>query len=419
MQKEKARREERARRGLKVLVIGGGIGGLCLAHGLRAAGVRVAVYERDPSVAARNQGYRLHISPEGEQAMRDCLPPRVVELISATSNVRYGTGLAAYDEQLSPKWAPTFDDPRAGNPDKIDSVDRITLRHALLAGLDDTVHLGHRLVGHEVRPDGRVVAHFDGGARATGDVLVAADGASSRIREQYATTARPRDLGIRTIFGRIPMSEALHAQMSDRLRDRFSYVLGSDGYHVGMMPMVFRNPPRQVAARLWPGLPMDAGGDYYMCVFNIHTELLDIDDDRLFALSGQQLWDLVRARTAAWHPELRAVLAQADTSASFAVAMRATDPVEPWDTPPSVVPLGDAVHTMPPSGGVGANTALRDACGLTRALAAVDRGEQELPTAVADYQAAMVKYATESVNMSLRIAQWSIPNVEAPPAVSP
>ena len=29
-----------------VLVIGGGIGGLCLAQGLRGAGVSVAVYER-------------------------------------------------------------------------------------------------------------------------------------------------------------------------------------------------------------------------------------------------------------------------------------------------------------------------------------------------------------------------------------
>lgn len=394
-------------RELRVLVIGGGIGGLCLAHGLRANGVRVAVYERDASVIARNQGYRLHISPEGEQAMRDCLPPRLIELIAATANIRHGHGLSAYDEYLRPQWAPTFDDPRGNRPDRIDSVDRITLRHVLLAGLNDVVHFGHRLVRHEVQPGG-VVACFDNGAVAEGDVLVAADGANSCIRDSYPGAALPRNLGIRTIFGRIPMTEQVQAELPDELRNRFSYVLGTDGHHLGLMPMMFRIEPQRAAAQLWPGLAMSRGEDYYMCVFNVHADNLNIDDQELFGMPGTQLWALVLDRTVGWHPRLREALRCADPRLSFAVARRVTDPVEPWPCGP-VIPLGDAVHTMPPSGGVGANTAMRDASGLSRALAAVDRGERELADAVADYQAAMVEYATKSVTMSLRIAQWSIP----------
>ena len=38
---------------LRVLVIGAGLGGLCLAQGLRKAGVEVAVYERDTGLAVR------------------------------------------------------------------------------------------------------------------------------------------------------------------------------------------------------------------------------------------------------------------------------------------------------------------------------------------------------------------------------
>jgi 2-polyprenyl-6-methoxyphenol hydroxylase-like FAD-dependent oxidoreductase len=400
--------KQRSRRGLRVVVVGGGIGGLCLAQGLRASGVRVGVYERDVSPAARNQGYRLHISPEGEQAMRDCLPERVLRLVSATANVRYGEGLAAYDEQLSPQWAPEFSDPRGGDPEKIDSVDRITLRHALLAGLNTIVHFDRRLVRHEILPSREVAAHFANGDCAVGDVLVAADGVNSRVREQYPNLAGPQDLGIRTIFGRIPMTAAVQGLLSDRLRDRFSYVLGADGYHLGLMPMVFRTPPRQGAAQLWPGLAMSDGADYYMCVFNLHSDRAGIPDEQLLSLTGADAWRIALERTAHWHPELRAILAHADTSASFVVPLRATSPVEPWDCLP-VIPLGDAVHAMPPSGGVGANTALRDASALTLALTAVDRGDVELADAVADYQAAMVTYATESVNMSLRIAQWSIP----------
>ena len=38
---------------LRVLVIGAGLGGLCLAQGLRKAGVDVAVYERDEGLVVR------------------------------------------------------------------------------------------------------------------------------------------------------------------------------------------------------------------------------------------------------------------------------------------------------------------------------------------------------------------------------
>ena len=69
---------------LRVLVIGAGLGGLCLAQGLRKAGVEVAVYERDTGLAVRMQGHRIHIDSRGEQALRQCLPPSLYELFLAT-----------------------------------------------------------------------------------------------------------------------------------------------------------------------------------------------------------------------------------------------------------------------------------------------------------------------------------------------
>jgi len=398
---------------LRVLIIGGGIGGLCLAQGLRRAGIESTVYERDESAAGRRQGYRLRISAEGELALRDCLPQAGQELLVATANARHEPGLDAYDENLVPQWAPSFPDPRGDRPDRVDAVDRTTLRRVLLAGLDDIVHFGKTFERYEVRADGRVTAYFDDGTSDTGDVLVAADGTNSRVRAQYRPDERPRDLGVRTIFSRIPMA-AIDASIPDVLRYRFSYVIGSDGYHFGLMPMVFKTQPAHAAEKLWPGLKFPESIDYYMSVFNVHSDELGMPDAEFFALSGTQLCQLVLDRTAHWRRDLGDLFRHAEPAETFGVALRATMPIVPWESD-VVVPLGDAVHTMPPSGGVGANTAVRDASGLTRALVSASAGEQSLQEAVSGYQKAMVEYATDAVQLSLRIAKWSIKKIDVEP----
>jgi 2-polyprenyl-6-methoxyphenol hydroxylase-like FAD-dependent oxidoreductase len=183
--------------------------------------------------------------------------------------------------------------------------------------------------------------------------------------------------------------------------------------------MAFRNQPRAAAAQFWPDAEFpdaefpdfDDVEDYYMSVFNVHREDLKLPDEMLFAMTGEQLRDLVLDRTARWHPDLRAIFIHAEAAETFPLRMRATLPVRPWE-PGNVIPLGDAVHAMPPSGGVGANTAARDASALCRALTAVACGQRPLLTAVADYQTKMVRYSTEAVTMSLQIAKWSMRKID-------
>jgi salicylate hydroxylase len=68
-----------------VIVIGGGLGGLCLAQGLHKAGISVAVYERDRTSTDRLQGYRIHIEPQGNRALAACLPADLFKRYLATS----------------------------------------------------------------------------------------------------------------------------------------------------------------------------------------------------------------------------------------------------------------------------------------------------------------------------------------------
>src|SRR5262245_19281125 len=62
---------------LKVLIIGAGTGGLCLAQGLKKDGVAVEVFERDHTPTDRLQGYRLSLNATGNRALRECLPDPV------------------------------------------------------------------------------------------------------------------------------------------------------------------------------------------------------------------------------------------------------------------------------------------------------------------------------------------------------
>ena len=87
-----------------VLIVGGGIGGLCLAQGLKKSGISVTVYERDTSAQFRHQGYRISIQEEGSQALRDCLPEPLFKLCVATA-IRTAMRLVVLDQQLQVKFA--------------------------------------------------------------------------------------------------------------------------------------------------------------------------------------------------------------------------------------------------------------------------------------------------------------------------
>ena len=79
--------------------------------------------------------------------------------------------------------------------------------------------------------------------------------------------------------------------------------------------------------------------------------------------------------------------------------IRSATPVRPWRSG-RVTLLGDAVHSMTPMAGIGANTALRDAALLRRVLR-----ERPLDAAVAEYERQMLRYGFAAVRASLRNAR--------------
>jgi 2-polyprenyl-6-methoxyphenol hydroxylase-like FAD-dependent oxidoreductase len=108
---------------------------------------------------------------------------------------------------------------------------------------------------------------------------------------------------------------------------------------------------------------------------------------------------LTTQMTRDWHPILHELVALTDPTTCFPISIRTSVPIEPWPSG-NVTLIGDAIHTMTPGRGVGANTALRDAALLCRNLAAAQEGRLALSDAVADYEAQMRDYGFDAVMKS-------------------
>jgi 2-polyprenyl-6-methoxyphenol hydroxylase-like FAD-dependent oxidoreductase len=345
---------------LRVAVAGGGLGGLCLAQGLLKAGVDVTVYERDAQLAARRQGYRLHVDARAGLALEQCLPAGSLALFQATCGDA-STRLTVVSERLRV----LNEQRRTGSADPYapatlsTSVNRQTLREVLAAGLDGRLVFGCELTSYEAGP-GCVRLQFADGRQAEADLLVGADGAGSAVRRQYLPAAAPADTGKRCIYGKTPLGPADADRLPSALRDGFTAVIGGAiGMATGLVR--FRERPERAAQWLSPA------PDYLMWAVAADRGRFGVTDERLAAMSPAELHALTSRLIRTWHPDLRALHARAAVDETFLVRICTSPPIPP--RPPSrVTVLGDAIHAMSPARGSGANTALQDAALLCRTL---------------------------------------------------
>ena len=392
---------------LHVIIIGAGTGGMALAHGLRRAGVSVAVYERDRTRADGLYGYRIGIDPTGARALAEVLPPELFETFIATC-----ARAPRHFNVLTEKFATTASFELRPDDHPIDSersVSRMTLRQVLLTGLEDVVHFDKAFTHYERNDDGTVTAFFADGTSATGDLLVAADGTSSRVRRQYLPHAVVKDSGVIAVSAKVPVTEETRALLPPDVFDGISLTFAPKGQFCIWHVMEFKwdnkgdlkNGIGGNDADLiekWPGLLYDNTRDYINWGFSASA---DKYPSNVMDLQGEELMDLVLSMTPGWHPNMRKLFALSDPGSCFPIAIRTSEPVDPWPTT-NVTLLGDAAHTMTPGRGVGGNTALRDAALLCRELVAARDGGQSLLDAVAAYEKEMIPYGFEKVADSLK-----------------
>lgn len=372
-----------------VAIAGAGLSGLCLAQFLTRAGVDVHVYERDNSPFVRQQGYRIILDRDGLLALRESLPLPLYRLALATGD-EPGGHLRFTDRRLRDAFTVTFKD----EPQATRQVDRATLRSILMHGLDGRIHYGRSAVAVDHGGPAGLRLRFSDGSYAPANVVVGADGVRSALRAQLMPDADPQNTPMAGIYSRSPLRHNGQSVIPDALRTSgVLSIADRPGRAFFFTSMRFGESPRAAFARLAPGSYAPTDDDYVMWGLLLRQREVPAGArGDLLALR-----DLAVRMSADFHPLIRHLVATAELDTTVLNPYATGRRPQQWAVPGATM-MGDAVHTMPPFGAHGGNTALRDAALLGNRIVAALADDTPVPDAIAAYQDEMVSYAFRAVD---------------------
>ncbi|GAB9464976.1 hypothetical protein Gpo141_00002397 [Globisporangium polare] len=386
-----------------VIIVGAGIGGLCLAQGLKKHGIPFTVFERDPSPNYRSQGYRLRINSSGYEALKANLFPEDFEVFLRSAG-HFQPGYKYVDAQTghqAPVSAAPFSS-KPGNDNSMNNVfsaDRAMLRTLLLTDLNEhEIQFGHAFKRYDVLSNGRVEVTFENGRVIEGSVLIGAEGTTSRIRRQYipkSATLLDTDSG--AIYGKTPITPEIASVFTTEYT---TMAMGeTPKLCLVMEPLCSTDINKTEFAEVSSSLSGFPDLENYICwVLFGRADYFESSSGNqdLFMMSPAEVAALSCEMTSHWAPQVCQVLEQqAPEWCSFLRISTTSPKITGWE--PSVVTLlGDAVHTMVPAG-IGCNTALRDAQMLVKFFREHGVGLK----AIAAYERQMREYGSENITTSL------------------
>jgi salicylate hydroxylase len=386
---------------LHVLVAGGGLSGLCLAHGLTRDGHSCTVVERDPAYVQR-AGYMLNINGDGGEALRACLPSELFELYQQTSHQTPERRLTiVLDEQLHELSSMPHLGPPNDGPVPHTAVDRRTLRQILLTRLDDVLQTGVAAQSYTETSHG-VRLTLDDGRTLEGDVLVGADGIRSAIRQQRLPDVEVIEAGIEGIgvYGRSPLTDDLIAELPTVLTQNIAIAADRAGHRLLLGPLRPRRSATNAARDLAPDAQLRPLTSYTMVSCSVHPGTPIPPQAEWTPETPRRLRDGMLQAITGWHPALSGIIERVELDSLFEISFGRLDPPDSWQ-PSRVTLIGDAAHAMLPTLGMGANLALRDARLLTEQLTGLEHGDDRILDAIGTAESQMRDYTYPFMRMTL------------------
>ena len=316
------------------LIIGGGIAGTTAAMALKRTGITATIYEAYPTDAG-GAGVFLTVAVNGLAALRTIeLEQAVREAGFPSSSIQFASGTGKPLGRI-PLGGTSADDAPAHTIRRPDLY-RVLYEQARRRGI--RIEHGKRLVAAEPTLSGGVVARFEDGSSARGDVLIGADGIHSRTRRIIDPAApRPRYSGLGNVGGYSRASTS------------------TPGVQPGTYVMVF-------GKRAFFGYVLSPAGDVWW--FANPPSVAELSRAELTATPGQWKWRLLELFDRDAGPAAD-IIRQADT---LTVTNQHDLPRVPtWWRGPMVI-IGDAAHAASPSSGQGASLAIEDSVVLAQCL---------------------------------------------------
>lgn len=369
----------------KTAIVGGGPGGLTLARLLQMSGVAVKVYERDINKDARMKGATLDLHEEsGLKALQEA------GLMAAfQANYRPGADMVRImDKDANIVFE---DSPKAAEERARPEIDRGPLQQMLLDSLQPgTVVWDSHFDKLSPQGDSWKLT-FRNGAFALADIVIAADGANSKVRP-YITPVKSYYYGITVVEGAVYYSETASPKMHKLLNGGKIFAFGDEKTLIvsskGDGSLVF-----------YTGFKADENWS--------RESGIDFSDKA-------QVLDWFKTAYSGWASVYLELFENADVP--FVCRPQYCMPVDQtWNARPNITMLGDAAHLMPPFAGEGVNMAMLDALELSKYLTGEDY--PDLQTAIAAFEKQMRKRAAEAAKESLESAA-ALHSPEAIPFIS-
>ncbi|MFC9993922.1 FAD-dependent monooxygenase [Nocardia sp. NPDC127526] len=351
----------------RVIILGGGIGGLSASIALRRVGIVAPLFEQAPAFGT--VGASLQIWVKGMKAFAE---------LGLADEIRRRGAEVHRQQFFNQNGTPLYHAPLAELAEMYGAPLPVMIRRSdvieTLAGSPDLgpIQLNHRAVSVEQDAEG-VTVTFENGRVERAELLIAADGINSQTRQKIFPQVE-----LRTASYRLVHAVARHEPPFGA--NRFTLLFGRGNRIV----------------------IKDCGNNHIFWVAGLATPTLSLDESNDVVKQ-----DLVR-RFEVFPEPVRELIADTPPEVMLHHGVRALGPMPAWSSG-RIVFLGDSVHAVTPNLGRGASEGIVDAIVLAGQILPIDlRDRAALGRALSAYEAAR-RPETEA----LQKASWKIGTISS------